>query len=98
VNSGFASEVERLLRGPDRPRSSFLALVRENRLTMSAQPEGAPSVGGGSASVPFEARVSWRTPFGSVRRNSMPMVAEYSRSGRTWRLNSVRMLRPVDLR
>ncbi|MGQ0641683.1 MAG: protein kinase domain-containing protein [Gemmatimonadaceae bacterium] len=98
VNSGSVAEVDRLLRGPERPRSNVLTMVREGRLTMSAQPEGAPSIGGGEASVPFEARLSWRTPFGSVRRNTMPMMAEFSRSGRTWRLNSVRMLRPVDLR
>jgi serine/threonine-protein kinase len=98
VNTGFVAEVDRLLRGPDRPRAMFLALVRENRLTMSAQPDGQPSFGGGEASLPFAARLSWRTPFGSLRRNSMPMVAEFSRSGRAWRLNAVRMLRAVDLR
>jgi hypothetical protein len=76
----------------------MITLVREGRLTMNGQPDGAPSFGGGEASVPFDAQVSWRTPFGSVRRNTIPMAAEFSRSGRTWRLTAVRMLRSVDLR
>jgi hypothetical protein len=98
VNSGSVAEVDRLLRGPDRPRSALLTLVRERRLTMSGQPDGMPSFGGGDLSVPFDARMSWRTPFGSVRRNTVPMQAEFVRSGGAWRLTSVRMLRPVDLR
>lgn len=98
VNAGSVAEVDRLLQGPDRPRSALLTMVRERRLTMSGQPDGMPSFGGGEASVPFDARLSWRTPFGSVRRNTVPMMAEFARSGRTWRLTAVRMLRPVDLR
>jgi hypothetical protein len=76
----------------------MLAMIRERRLTMSGQPGGAPSFGGGEATVPFEAQLSWRTPFGSLRRNTVPMVAEFARNGRAWQLTSVRMLRPVDLR
>lgn len=98
VNSGAVADVERLLQGPDAARSRMIAMVREGRLTMSGQPDGAPEVGGGQASVPFDARLSWRTPFGSVKRAVMPMQAEFSRSGRSWHLTAVRILRPVDLR
>lgn len=98
VNSGAAADVDRLLRGPDQPRARFVELVREGRLTMTAVPDGAPDARGGEASVPFEARVTWRTPFGSVRRGAMSMQADLSRSGRAWRLTSVRILRPIDLK
>jgi serine/threonine-protein kinase len=98
VNGGSAAEVDRLLRGADRPRAQFLGLVREGRLTMAAQPDGAPDVRGADAAVAFDARLSWRTPFGSVRRATLPMQAEFSRSGRSWRLTAVRMLRPVELK
>jgi serine/threonine protein kinase len=98
VNSGAAADVDRLLRGPDAPRARFVELVREGRLTMTAVPDGAPDARGGEANVPFEARVTWRTPFGSVRRGAMSMQADLSRSGRAWRLTSVRILRPIDLK
>jgi hypothetical protein len=65
---------------------------------MTAVPDGAPDARGGEASVPFEARVTWRTPFGSVRRGAMSMQADLSRSGRAWRLATVRILRPIDLK
>jgi serine/threonine-protein kinase len=98
VNSGAAADVDRLLRGPDAARARFVELVREGRLTMTAVPDGAPDARGGEASVPFEARVTWRTPFGSVRRGAMSMQADLSRSGRAWRLTTVRILRPIDLK
>ncbi len=98
VNSGSVAEVQRLLQGPEAGRSRLIGLVREGRLTMAGQPDGPPDVRGSEASVPFDARLSVRTPFGSVRRTVVPMQAEFSRSGRAWRLTSVRILRPVDLR
>ena len=87
-----------MLRGPDATRSRFLELVREGRLTLRAQPAGAPDIRGGEASVSFDGQVSWRTPFGSVRRATIPMQAEFSRSGRTWQLSSVRIVRAVELK
>ncbi len=99
VNSGSTAEVDRLLRGPDAARSRILALVREGRLTMSYRLAGTQEVRGTEASFPLDAQLSWRTPFGSVRRASMPMQAEFSRSGGlAWTLTGVRIMRPVDLR
>jgi hypothetical protein len=98
ASSGSAAAVESVLRGPDATRSRFLELVREGRLTLRAQPGVAPDIRDGEASVSFDGQVSWRTPFGSVRRATIPMQAEFARSGRAWHLSSVRIVRAVELK
>jgi serine/threonine protein kinase len=98
ASSSQVGAVDRVLRGPDGTRAQLLALVREGRLTFGTQNDGAPSIRGSEASQPFSARLTWRTPFGSNKRATVPMEAEFSRSGTSWHLSAVRILQAVELK
>ncbi|MDP1861604.1 MAG: serine/threonine-protein kinase [Gemmatimonadaceae bacterium] len=76
----------------------WIALMKEGRVSMSADGSPAVQVNGARATVEFGASVNVRSPFGANRRRSARFNAQLQRSGGRWRVTSLRPVGGVELR
>jgi serine/threonine protein kinase len=78
--------------------ASWIALMREGRVSMSVSGAPAVTLRGARASAEFDASVNVRSPFGANRRRPARFSAELQRSGGVWRVTSLRALGGVELK
>ena len=76
----------------------WIALMKEGRVSMSADGSPAVQVDGARATVEFSASVNVRSPFGANRRRSARFAAQLQRSGGRWRVTTLRPVGGVELR
>jgi len=78
---------------------NLLALVRSGtaRLTATAgrvfEPEAVPN----GAAATFQARLSWKTPFGASRGETVAFRARFERAGGEWQMTACTIVGPADL-
>jgi len=76
----------------------WIALMKEGRVSMSADGSPAVQVFGSRATAEFGASVNVRSPFGANRRRSARFAAQLQRSGGRWRVTSLRPVGGVELK